>query len=256
MCYDTNARPPDPPGAPGQASGQDLELVSSDGTHFAAYIARAAMGQSAKSNIVIYPDVRGLHPFYKELAMRFAEQGIDAIAIDYFGRTAHDAPRDESFEYMPHVQQMEFPTVLADVQAAITYLHGNSTTQSSTFTVGFCMGGTLSLLTATQDLQLAGAIGLYAGMTRTFPGSGGTALDQSVNIRIPILGLFGGADQSITPEMVDQLDRNLDTAGVEHEIVSYPGAPHSFFDRKFAEYAQECADAWRRMLGFIGKYTK
>ena len=59
-----------------------------------------------------------------------------------------------------------------------------------------------------------------------------------------LLGLFGGADQGIPPEAVAQLDRNLDTAGVEHEIVTYPGAPHSFFDRKFAEYAQESADAW------------
>jgi carboxymethylenebutenolidase len=255
MCYDTNARPPDPPGAPGKAEGQDIELVSADGTQFAAYIARASAGQSAKSNIVIYPDVRGLHPFYKELAMRFAEQGIDAVAIDYFGRTAHDVPRDESFEYMPHVQQMQFPAFLSDVKAAIAYLRNNATTQTSTFTVGFCMGGTLSLLTATQDLPLAGAIGLYAGMTRVFPGMDGTALDNSVKTHIPVLGLFGGADQGITPDMVSQLDKNLDTAGVDHEVITYPGAPHSFFDRKFAEYAEECADAWRRMLGFIGKYT-
>jgi carboxymethylenebutenolidase len=256
MCYDSNARPPDPPGNPGRAAGQDLELVSSDGTHFLAYAARAVSGQSARANIVIYPDVRGLHPFYKELAMRFAEQGIDAIAIDYFGRTAGTGSRDDGFEYMPHVQQMTFPSFLADVRAALAYMRDNSTTQSSTFTVGFCMGGTLSLLTATQDLGLAGAIGFYTGMTRVFPGMNGTALDQSVNIRVPILGLYGGADQGIPKEMVDQLDRNLDTAGVEHEIVIYPGAPHSFFDRKFAEYAQESADAWRRVLGFIGKHTK
>ena len=256
MCYDTNARPPDPPGDPGKATGQDIELVSADGTHFAAYATHATSGQSARANIVIYPDVRGLHQFYKELAMRFAEQGIDAVALDYFGRSAGMSPRDDSFEYMPHVQQMQFPTFLGDVRAALAYLHDNSTTQSATFTVGFCMGGTLSLLTATQDLPLAGAVGFYAGMTRVFSGMNGTALDQSVNIRVPVLGLFGGADQGIPPEAVNQLDHNLDTAGVEHEVVIYPGAPHSFFDRKYAEYAEECADAWRRMLGFIGKYTK
>jgi carboxymethylenebutenolidase len=256
VCYDSNARPPDPTGTPSQAGGQDLELVSSDGAHFAAYIARATVGQSAKANIIIYPDAGGLDRFYKELAMRFAEQGIDAIAIDYFGRTAGVAPRDAGFDKMPHIQQLQFPTLLADARAAVAYLRNEATTRTSTFTTGFCLGGALSLLTAAQDLPLAGAICLYAVVERPFQGMEGNALDQAVNIRIPVLGLFGGADQYVAPEEVSQLDDNLDTAGVEHEIITYPGAPHSFFDRKYDEYAQESADAWRRILGFIGKHTK
>jgi carboxymethylenebutenolidase len=261
MCYDTNAHPPNPQGTTpqgtaGHAAGQDIELVSSDGAHFAAYIARVTSGQSARANIVIYPDAGGLDRFYKELAMRFAEQGIDAIAIDYFGRTAGLAPRDASFNKLPHIQQLQFPTLLADARAAITCLRNEATTQTSTFTAGFCLGGALSLLTAAQDLPLAGAICLYAVVERPFQGMQGTALDRSVNIPIPVLGLFGGADQYIAPDAVSRLDYNLDTTGVEHEIVVYPGAPHSFFDRRFTEYAQESADAWHRILGFIGKHTK
>src|SRR5205823_14024551 len=102
--------------------------------------------------LVILPDVRGLHRFYKELAMRFAERGIDAVAIDYFGRTAGISPRDDSFEYQAHVPQMQMPAILADIRAALAYLREAAATPRATFTVGFCMGGSLSLLAGAEDL--------------------------------------------------------------------------------------------------------
>src|SRR5438128_104686 len=154
MCYDDNARPPVPPGPQGAAHGQDLELASEDGTRFMGYVARADGPGRASAYVLIYPDVRGLHQFYKELAMRFAEQGIDALAIDYFGRTAGIGPRDESFEYRSHVERLEFPSVLADARAGLKCLRGDANEGRATFTLGFCMGGTLSLLTGTQDLGL------------------------------------------------------------------------------------------------------
>jgi carboxymethylenebutenolidase len=251
MCYDTNARPPEPPGAAGQAAGQDIDLVSSDGTHFAAYFAQPGSGTTPRAGIVIYPDVRGLHQFYKELALRFAEQGIAAVAIDYFGRTAGMSPRDDSFEFMPHVQQIEFPYFLSDVTAALTYLQSQAPVPS--FTVGFCMGGNLSLLTAAEDLPLSGAIALYAGMGRRFTGAPGFLPDRATSIRVPVLGLFGGADQGIPVETVEEFDQALREAAVDHEIVIYDGAPHSFFDRRFEEHADACADAWRRVLDFLGR---
>ena len=74
---------------------------------------------------------------------------------------------------------------------------------------------------------------------------------RSGAIRTPALGLFGGADQGIPAEQVEEFDRRLDATGVAHEIVIYPGAPHSFFDRRFAEFADASADAWERVRGFI-----
>src|SRR5581483_9452926 len=126
------------------------------------------------SQIVIYPDVRGLHQFYKELALRFAEAGITAVAIDYFGRTAGLTARNDQFEFMPHVQQMTLPTVLADARAALASLESGR----PTFIVGFCLGGSLSLLSSTQDLGLTGAIGFYAGLSRQMPGTSGSVLDE------------------------------------------------------------------------------
>jgi carboxymethylenebutenolidase len=253
MCYDDNARPPYPPIAGGSADGQDIELTASDGNRFAAYIAYSAKPTGAQ--VLIYPDIRGLHQFYKELALRFAEIGIRALAIDYFGRTAGITPRDESFEWQPHVEKMTIPTFLNDVSAALTYMDTLKNPGHATFVVGFCRGGTLGLHTSAEQFDLAGIIAFYAGLSRPVAGAKGTTFEQAAKARYPILGLFGGADQGIPPSDVQKLDAQLDVARVQHEIVSYPGAPHSFFDRKYAEFANESADAWKRMLGFINSHT-
>ena len=71
----------------------------------------------------------------------------------------------------------------------------------------------------------------------------------------PILALMGGDDPGIPQEAVDEFEQALRTAGVPNEVVVYPGAPHSFFDRKQADFAEESADAWSRVLGFIAANT-
>jgi carboxymethylenebutenolidase len=70
-------------------------------------------------------------------------------------------------------------------------------------------------------------------------------------LRAPILGLFGGADEGIPPTEVARFADVLSAAGVQHEIVVYPGAPHAFFDIAYAEHAEACADAWQRVLAFL-----
>lgn len=259
MCYDDNARPPVPPGLAGATRSEEIVLTASDGNRFAAYMATPTA--TATAQVIIYPDVRGLHQFYKELAVRFAEQGITALALDYFGRTAGVGARDDSFEFMPHVQQMKLDSFVDDATAALDYMRAHIGTDMTdtdvdvpAFTVGFCMGGALSLLTGTRDLGLSGVIAFYAGLSRAFGGAG-TALDQARHIRYPALCLFGGADQGIPPEQVAALDSAMSAAGLEHEIVTYPGAPHSFFDRRAADYASESSDAWTRVLSFIGAHS-
>jgi carboxymethylenebutenolidase len=251
MCYDDQARPPMPPGATGAAHGVELELTAADGNRFAAYLATPEGAPTAQ--ILILPDVRGLHQFYKELALRFAETGVAAVAMDYFGRTAGIGARDETFEFMPHVQQLTLPTVFADAAAALTRLREQAAAPAS-FTIGFCLGGTLSFLSGTQDLGLAGVVGFYAGMARSMDGRG-TLLERAAEIRAPALGLFGGADQGIPVEQVQAFDQALDATGLDHDIVIYPEAPHSFFDRRAEEFTDASIDAWARVLRFIAAHT-
>ncbi len=133
MCHDLDSRPPIPPIAGGALDGTLIELAAVDGNRFTAFRARPA--QPGGAGVVILPDVRGLHPFYEELALRFAERGVDAIAIDWFGRTARGEPRGERFEHMPHVVATTWAGIAADIAAAAAALEADGIT--ARFTIGF-----------------------------------------------------------------------------------------------------------------------
>jgi carboxymethylenebutenolidase len=100
------------------------------------------------------------------------------------------------------------------------------------------------------ELDLDGAVGFYATLVPRREGAP-DLIAHAPETRCPVLGLFGGADENILPEHIEAYERGLRESGVEHEIVTYPGAPHSFFDRSFSEHAEACEDAWRRVLGFL-----
>lgn len=251
MCFDDDSHPPMPLSDGSSARGEEVTLHAADGSHVMAYVATSDGPLSGQ--VVVLPDVRGLHNFYRELALRFADVGVRAIVIDYFARTAADATRDDSFDYMPHVEQMTPGTFRQDLEAAVTYLRSREGERLPTFTVGFCMGGSLSFYTGSLGLGLQGVIGFYAGLRRT-RGAVTPVLGFFDRIEVPLLGLFGGADQGIPQEDVSRFEHALDRAGKEHEIVVYPGAPHSFFDRKAAEFAAASADAWSRVQGFIADH--
>jgi carboxymethylenebutenolidase len=254
MCFDFDARPPELPTdlalAPlaGGTGAEVLELTSTDGTRFFTALAESPDG--SEPGVVILPDVRGLYRFYVELAERFSQAGHHAIAIDYFGRTAGTGERGEDFEYMPHVQQTRVEQVQLDIAAALEALRDRTGARTAV-SVGFCFGGSHSFAAATSaELDLTAAVGFYGRLVPARKGAP-APLEHAAQTRCPILGLFGGADAAIPADEVEAFDRGLDESGVEHEIVTYPGAPHSFFDRAQAEHAEASEDAWRRVLAFL-----
>jgi carboxymethylenebutenolidase len=255
MCFPYDAKPPIPPIAGAAIDTEDLTLTSSDGNEFAAFLARA--DSPVGPAVVVLPDVRGLFPFYEELAMRFAERGYDSIAIDYFGRSAGVGKRDRDFEFREHIDVTTFEGVKTDVAAAVAYLReapGNGARH--VFTIGFCYGGSSSWAQSANGHGLSGAIGFYGHPTRAgFPQGAKASVDLVTDFEAPILGLMGGADQGIPREEVEKYEAVLQEASRPHEIVTYDGAPHSFFDRGFEEYAEESADAWERVLRFIEHYS-
>jgi carboxymethylenebutenolidase len=248
MCFELDSLPPIPAIEGGAVEHRDLTLEAADGNRFAAF---AALPEEETSRgVVVLPDVRGLYRFYEELALRFAERGIAAIAIDYFGRTAGVAKRDEDFEYREHVAQTTPDDIQADVRRAVEWLREAGC--RSIFTVGFCFGGRNSWLSAASGHGLAGAIGFYGVPgRREFPGP----VERVHEMEAPILALQAGDDKNITAADNAAFDEALTAAGAEHEIVTYPGAPHSFFDRRHDEFADDSADAWRRVLAFIERYS-
>ena len=250
MCFELDSSPPIPVIRGAAVSHEDLVLEAADGNHYAAFA--VVPEEPADVGVVILPDVRGLYRFYEELALRFAERGIAAVAFDYFGRTAGTAKRGDDFEYMPHVDQTTSAGIQADVAAAVAHLRARGCTRI--FTVGFCFGGRHSWLAAAEDLGLAGAVGFYG---RPGAGRDGTPgpTQRAAELKAPILALQAGADQNITAEDNAALESALREAGVEHELVTYDGAPHSFFDRKQEEFAAASGDAWARVLAFIEAHS-
>src|SRR5215218_4240527 len=123
MCFDLDSSPPIPPLRGAAVTHERLELTAADGNRFSAFEAKP--DEPGAAAVVILPDVRGLYRFYEELALRFAERGIAAVAIDYFGRTAGASKRGDDFEYMPHVQATTADGIHADVRAAVEYLRAN-----------------------------------------------------------------------------------------------------------------------------------
>ena len=251
MCYDDDARPPLPPirGAAGDAG--PLTLTASDGAQVAAYAARAE--RPGGPGIVVLPDVRGLHPFFEELVLRFAEAGVHAVAVDYFARTAETPDRRDGFDYQAHVSRTHPETLFMDAVAAAEYLRSEAGGSADRlFSVGFCFGGRLSFVLGAVGLELEGTIGFYGwpvGQHRTgLPAPAGLADRMTARV----LALWGGADQGIGPEVVAEFESALQAAGVQHRSITYPDAPHSFFDRKATDYANASEDAWRQMLDFIG----
>lgn len=252
MCFDADALPPITPIAGAAVSHEDLVLQAADGNRFAAF--DAVPDGAVGTGVVILPDVRGLYGFYEELALRFAEMGIRALAIDYFGRTAGVEKRPDDWSFREHVDQTTNAGIQADVDAAVHRLRSPEGGDCrAVFTVGFCFGGGNSWIAAASGHGLAGAVGFY-GIPTGRNGQPGP-VDLAPDMRgTPILALMGGADPAIPPEAVATLEAALAGADVENEVVIYEGAPHSFFDRKQEEFAEASEDAWERTLAFIARH--
>src|SRR5215212_11304369 len=127
MCHDPDSRPPAPPRIGDVAERGTLTLSAVDGTEFSAAVALPA--EPAQVGVVILPDIRGLHPYYLALAERFAQAGLAAVAIDYFGRTAglaETGTRGEDFGWQTHIPQTTPAGVDADTTAGIEYLRSRT----------------------------------------------------------------------------------------------------------------------------------
>jgi len=237
--------------ASGGAGGRRIVLATTDGNRLAAFAATTDAADAP--GVVILPDVRGLHGFYEQLALRFADAGVHAVAIDYYGRTAGIGSRGAEFDHRAHFEHATDENVGRDVAAAIAHIRspqGGGAT--AVFTVGFCFGGRISFNQAASGQGLAGVVGFYGRVAEQEPGDPSAPVVQAANYACPVLGLFGGADPTITAADIEGFRRALVAAGVQNELVSCQNAPHSFFDRALAEHQHACRDAWARVQGFIG----
>ncbi len=252
MCSDPDSHPPIDPAAHSSASGHEIGLIVEDGSRCTAYQADAA--RPTGIGIIVLPDYNGLTGFYRELALRFAEDGIDAVAIDYYDRIAGPPPRDASFEPQRLAGQTKWTELQADVTAAAAHLRMRRHVESL-FSIGFCFGGRVSfLLGSLPALRMAGVIGFYGWPVGPFLNDTPAPAAVAGKLESPVLRIFGGADQKIPATDVESFRKALAAASVEHDIRTYENAPHSFFDRAQADHAEAATDAWSAVRRFIASH--
>src|SRR4051794_15207186 len=188
MCHDPDSRPPAPPRIGDVAERGTLTLTAADGTEYSAAVALPA--EPAQVGVVILPDIRGLHPYYVALAERFAEAGLAAVAVDYFGRTAglcdSTGTRPDDFEYRPHVAAPPEGGAAPAPPAALPSPRAPPRPDLPVITVGFCFGGSHSWRQAGGSLPVQGTAGFYGRPSRVGDAAGRAAL--------PTLMLIAGAD--------------------------------------------------------------
>jgi carboxymethylenebutenolidase len=241
MCFTSDQHPPEPPRSSDVGHHGSVALTAADGNPFSAFEAVPVTPRGA--SLVLLPDVRGMHAFYTDLALCFAQAGIDTVTLDPYGRSAGLTARDDDFDYMAHAKRLTPQGLLADAAAAAARLRERSA--DPVFTAGFCMFGGQSWRLAATDLHPAGSIGFY--------GRPSTVQDVLGDIDSPLLILAAGDDKATSQQENADFDRALTEAGKVHDYVLYEGAPHSFFDRGFEQWQDECSDSWVQILAFIDR---
>jgi carboxymethylenebutenolidase len=243
MCHSEGDRLPTLPGREDTAAGQELHLVSADGTRFLAYHVAAASPSAL--GLVVIPSANGLVPFFKELCHRLAAEGYHTIGIDYYGRTAGLTERvDEVKIYPENMPKVRPETADLDIAAAAEYLQSpEGGAVARVASIGFCFGGAMSWRQAARGF--AGAVGFY-----------GCAQDlrESVSdlheLRSPLLLLVAGEDQVYPPDDLIRLGDELTAIGVPHTMTVAEDAPHGFF-KLGGRWQGECERAWENTLSFL-----
>jgi carboxymethylenebutenolidase len=196
--------------------------------------------------VLVIQEIWGLVENIKDITRRFASEGYVALAVDlYDGKTVAKLEDGRSIR-----EKISEDMMLRDINAAFEYLKSLPNVKPTQIgSVGYCMGGGLSLKLACENKELAAAVVFY--------GRNLSPIDLVKNIKCPLLGNYAGEDKGITEADVNLLRDTLKKYEKTYDIKIYPGAPHGFFNDTRESYRPEAAkDAWQRVLKFYSKYLQ
>ena len=254
MCSSHDSRPPIAP-ADEPAPGRWVSVESADGSSFRAF--RADAPQPTGVGMLVLPDYGGPGRFYTELGLRCAEAGLDSLVLDYYGRSAAPPPREpNTFDHLDHAHRTTWRELQADALGAAAYLRRRQGA-NTLFSVGFCFGGRESFLLGADDgLDMAGVIGFYGWPVGPFLNDMPAPADVVDRLRAPVLAIFGGADEKISRTDVESFRTKLATATIESRVLTYAGAPHSFFDRTHERHREAADEAWTEVRDFVEAHAR
>ena len=221
----------------------EMITYSSNGRTASGYLASPPQGKGP--GIVVIQEWWGLVSHIKNIADRFAKAGYLSLAPDLYHGKATKSP-DEAGKLM---MAMNIENTEKDLAGAISYLKShplNSTGKVGT--VGFCMGGALSLYAASKNKNVSACVVYYGGHPKVHP--------DLPALEAPVLGLFAERDGFVTVASVRDLERKLAGLGKDFEFQVYPGVDHGFFNDERPEVYNRTAaeDAWKRTLNFFSRH--
>jgi len=233
--------------------------VLSEGYQVPLYEARPAAAGKYPVLLVI-PEIFGMHEHIKDVTRRFAHEGYLCITFEPYDREGGVLHLPD----MPSVRKITDAVpdkqVMADLDALVSYARKHLAARPDRIGVtGFCRGGMYALLYAAHNRELKAAVAWYGSIKpEKKPGIRSEGpLDLAGHIKAPVLGLYGGEDLGIPAADVKEMEAAIKAGGGTAEFVIYPGAPHAFFADYRPSYRPEAAqDAWKRCLGWFGKYLK
>jgi carboxymethylenebutenolidase len=217
----------------------DRITFKANGASTAGYLARP---KGRGPGIIVIQEWWGLVPHIEDVADRFAAEGFVALAPDLFhGRTTRSP--DEAGKMM---MALRIDDAERDLAGAIDYLAAQpEVSVKKVGTIGFCMGGALSLFAASKNPEVGACVVFYGGHPAVKP--------DLAALQAPVLGIYAGKDSFVSPSVVATLDAELTRLGKRHEFHTYPGADHAFFNDARPEVYDPAAagDAWSRTLAFF-----
>lgn len=218
----------------------------------------AAVGR--RPVVLIVPEVWGMHEHIKDVSRRFAKEGFLGITFEPYAREGGVLHLAEQSQVMRVANSVPDARVMGDLDAIMAYAKRHPSARVDRIGVtGFCRGGMYTLLFAAHNHEMRAAVAWYGALKPAkIPGIRTVRpLDVAAQIRCPVLGLYGEADQGIPAAHVKEMEAALKAAGTSAEFIVYPGAPHAFHADYRPSYRPEAArDAWARCVAWFTKYLK
>jgi carboxymethylenebutenolidase len=206
--------------------------------------------------VLVVQEIFGVHEHIKDICRRLAKEGYMAIALELFARQG-DVSGLSINEILPIVAKVPDQQVMSDLDAAVAYAAASGKADTNRLAItGFCWGGRIAWLYAAHNPNLKAAVAWYGRLvgqqSETTPRH---PIDIASELKAPVLGLYGAADQGIPVETVERMRSACEAAGKTCEIIIYPDAPHAFHADYRPSYRPEPAkDGWSRMLAWFRKH--
>ncbi|MFB9237772.1 dienelactone hydrolase family protein [Plantactinospora siamensis] len=234
-----------------------VQITGADGDEIEAYVALPDSPGSFGGVVVIH-HLPGYDEATKEITRRLASYGYQAICPNLYSREARGADPDDAAAIARANGGIPDDRLVGDVEGAAAYLKGIPGSNGRIGVIGFCSGGRQAFLAAVR-LPLQAAVDCYGAFVvgnppDEFPLAVTPLLDQADRLSCPLLGLFGADDRYPSTDQVQELDRELDRLGKQHEFHTYPDAGHAFLAVDRPTYRPAAAvDAWRRIRDFFDR---